>query len=146
MTTCGCDPRSHLLLGKNSEVYAFPALLGAKVNLGVATLELFGRLIWIGNGQVDYIDPDFASSDDSFYPKEDLLQISFPTTLVLDVGWYPDSDPKGAFNVVVIQNSDWDAPVFSVRARDVPAMLEAISQAVVLIAHPLSQRELPKDE
>lgn len=101
----------------------------------MATLELFGCSIWIGNGQVDYIDPDFASPDDSFYPKEDLLQISFPTTLLLDVGWYPEGHPQGAFEVRAIHNFDWVDPVFKMRAKDVPTMLEAMSQAVIRMTH-----------
>ncbi len=32
-------------------------------------------------------------------------------TLVIDLGWYPDSDPKGTFRLLAILNDNWENPL-----------------------------------
>ncbi len=44
--------------------------------------------------------------------REDLLQVEFPGAIVLDLGWYPAFSRAGQFQVRVIRNFTWDAPIF----------------------------------
>jgi hypothetical protein len=43
---------------------------------------------------------------DQYLPEDldqDILQVRLPNGLTIDVGWYPEGDPNGAFKVVVYQ-------------------------------------------
>lgn len=44
--------------------------------------------------------------------NEDLLQIEYPGDILLDLGWYPACSRDGQFQVRVIRNFSWDAPIF----------------------------------
>ncbi|MCB0111674.1 MAG: hypothetical protein KDE53_37380 [Caldilineaceae bacterium] len=44
--------------------------------------------------------------------NEDLLQVVFPGNLLLDVGWYPEFDRQGQFQVRLIRDEQWDTPIF----------------------------------
>ncbi|WP_160675256.1 hypothetical protein [Clostridium sp. C8-1-8] len=47
--------------------------------------------------------------------KQDLLQVNYSdkhdNTYILDIGWYPEFNLKGAFKIVLIRNFDWDNPM-----------------------------------
>lgn len=65
---------------------------------------------------------------------EDILQIEFPGGILLDVGWYPAFTRVGQFQVRVIRNFEWDAPIFyaEVTSMDVlRSVLEAARQTAV---------------
>ena len=36
------------------------------------------------------------------------MQVAYPDGQILDVGWYPESNPVGKFKVLVISNGEWD--------------------------------------
>jgi hypothetical protein len=61
--------------------------------------------------------------------KEDLLQVTFPDNMILDLGCYGiyNNDQSPEFMVVVIKAHDWSAPKFLVRTRKIN-QLEAILQ------------------
>jgi len=66
--------------------------------------------------------------------EEDLLQVVFPGDVVLDLGWYPAFSRKGQFQVRVIRNFNWDAPIFyaEVTKMDVlRSVLEAARQTAI---------------
>lgn len=46
----------------------------------------------------EYPDPE--------YLDQDILQVSLPNGVTIDVGWYPESDPTGSFRIVVYRG-DW---------------------------------------
>lgn len=98
------------------------------VDMGYVTLV--GTEVWIGEGKVTYMDADFPLPGNQFYPKEDLLQIEYGPHLILDVGWYSDGDPEGAFGVQVIRDYDWDLPALRLNVREVEEMRDAVRQAV----------------
>ena len=54
---------------------------------------------------------------------EDLLQVEFSKGYSLDVGWYPEFDLSGNFKIQLIQNGDWENPVYCVKCED-PEELE----------------------
>jgi hypothetical protein len=59
---------------------------------------------------------------------EDLLQVEFPGHVVLDVGWYPAFSKEGQFQVRVIHNFDWDAPIFYAEVTKL-AVLRSVLEA-----------------
>lgn len=43
---------------------------------------------------------------------EDLLQLSFKSGIIVDVGWYPAFEANGEFIINRIANGCWDAPEY----------------------------------
>lgn len=65
--------------------------------------------------------------------SEDILQIEYGNRFVLDVGWYPESDPKGFFIVRAIVDYDWANPLSIIKCRTVAKLKIAIEKTVILI-------------
>jgi hypothetical protein len=63
---------------------------------------------------------------------EDLVQVSYPGGIVLDVGWYPDCAAQGEFAVYVVHRDDWQQPFFHERARTIAALVELVRAAVLV--------------
>ncbi|AIW31519.1 hypothetical protein ACPCXE_06470 [Bacillus velezensis] len=60
------------------------------------------------------IDPKNLDPDDEkwLFFSQDLLQLTYSRkNYLLDLGWYPDADANGFYQLVLIQNEDWDQPV-----------------------------------
>jgi hypothetical protein len=72
-------------------------------------------------------DAPLASQIDSL--KEDLLQVEYGEHLLLDVGWYPEFDKSGAFQVMVIKGQNWDAPHWTGRARTLAQLTVCLTEA-----------------
>ncbi|OGQ82488.1 MAG: hypothetical protein A3F90_08865 [Deltaproteobacteria bacterium RIFCSPLOWO2_12_FULL_60_19] len=47
------------------------------------------------------------TTTDPAYLVQDMLEIDLPNGITIDVGWYPESDPAGSFQVVVFRDH-WD--------------------------------------
>lgn len=43
-----------------------------------------------------------------------MLKISFGKNFLIDVGYYPEMDPKGCFVVYAIQDYDWVNPLVEI--------------------------------
>lgn len=61
--------------------------------------------------------------------KEDLLQVEYGAHLLLDVGWYPEFDERGAFRVAVIKDQDWQQPLLNEQARSLAQLGECLARA-----------------
>jgi hypothetical protein len=75
------------------------------------------------------------------YFKEDLLTIRQLTVSdghhevdragwLLDLGWYPDADPGGAYTLTLVRGQWTDGVVLRVRARDAQTIRSAIERAL----------------
>lgn len=73
-------------------------------------------------GEIEYIESDLSLNN----LKEDLLQVHFPNNYVLDVGYYGTTN---AFIIYVIQNQDWQNPVYKV-SRGWYSLRETIINAI----------------
>lgn len=77
--------------------------------------------IVLKNGKVHLNDCCFQCNDslDDLYNilKEDLLQIEFNHSYLIDVGWYPEFDSKGSFKIMLIKNYKWEDPVHILETR-----------------------------
>lgn len=49
-------------------------------------------------------------------------------TLQLDLGWYPDGDPEGAFLLQAVLNEDWDNPLLTFRSKKKDAVVKMLEQ------------------
>lgn len=65
--------------------------------------------------------------------KEDMLQVSYESGYLLDVGWYPSFDPSGCFQIRVIKEYDWENPVHISSAQSYNEVIEKITAAQTLI-------------
>ncbi len=91
--------------------------------------------------KLENIEPEELSNQDRtwlFTFNEDILYLYTKTQrkrnnqieeqkLGIDLGWYPDGDPNGSFQLVAILNDNWSFPLlqFSSRSKkDVVDMLE----------------------
>lgn len=55
-------------------------------------------------GKVEYIDN---------YKHEDMLQVSYHPSFILDMGWYGDK-----YIIYIVRDHDWDNPIFLFSAVD----------------------------
>lgn len=65
--------------------------------------------------------------------KEDLLQVNFRDSFLLDVGWYPSFSVEGCFKVMVIRNFNWTEPVRELNVKDINSLQEAVQDCLSLI-------------
>ena len=89
------------------------------------------------NGTITYNDFDIdenISFEERWYTyKEDILQIAYGSRYILDVGWYPGSNPKGKFVVQAITDYDWVNPVSKKKCRTLKGLKKAIEETAMLI-------------
>ena len=62
------------------------------------------------------IDFSVIIKDQELMLDEDLLQVKYDNGRIIDLGWYPSFDVSGSFRVYVINEFDWDKPLFSKKA------------------------------
>lgn len=74
-------------------------------------------------------DPDELPNDAEWLDTDLWTAKSPDGRFLLDVGWYPQGDPKGSFHCRVIEWNDWDSPSeqFSTRST-----VEAAAWAVFI--------------
>ena len=91
----------------------------------------------IPNGVIVYndfgIDESVPFSDQWYRYKEDILQIKFGDSFILDVGWYPECEPEGNFVVRAIKNEDWWPSFAKESARNLSELKQAIEKMAILI-------------
>ena len=68
--------------------------------------------------------------------EEDLLQVEFPRTLLLDVGWYGEY-PTGQFIVYILLNQNWSNPVWRRETSSTADLREILKDAVQYIGNRL---------
>ncbi|WP_143288153.1 hypothetical protein [Calothrix rhizosoleniae] len=58
---------------------------------------------------------------------ENLLQLQHtPYPFLIDLGWYPEADPKGNFRLSLIKNQDWNQPLRIYESKSGSAIVEKI--------------------
>jgi len=74
-----------------------------------------------GSGKITYnelinIDFDKNINNQEDLLKEDLLQVQYGGSYLLDVGWHPEFDKTGQFIIQIINNYDWENPLLKKEA------------------------------
>lgn len=80
------------------------------------------------------IDENIPFEDQWYMYKEDILQIRYGDRFILDVGWYPESNPEGHFAVRAILENDWMNPISKIECRTLSELKEAIEKTALFIA------------
>jgi hypothetical protein len=71
---------------------------------------------------------------------QDMLQVSLPGDVFVDVGWYPDWDPNGSYRIIVFQDeveNQLEAPFCS---RDVQEVRDVLYTTVDKYLQPVRQQ------
>ncbi|GAA3413629.1 hypothetical protein ACFFNY_06875 [Paenibacillus hodogayensis] len=63
--------------------------------------------------------------------KEDLLQFEYDDKRILDLGWYPEFNPKGRYKLVLIDSAnngerDRENPIYVFESRNVKEIIEKV--------------------
>ena len=66
--------------------------------------------------------------------KEDLLQVTYDNNYLIDVGWYPEFDPQGMFDVSVIKDNDWSDPVIKKKCKDLNLLFKYLKEAIGFVS------------
>jgi len=76
-------------------------------------------------------DPQKVSPDDEdtwlFDFLQDLLYIHYDETFGLDLGWYPEGDPNGTFELQLVTHKDFKK-LFSIETRSLDEVLDGIEK------------------
>lgn len=81
---------------------------------------------------------EYCTTENLDLLKEDMLQVSYGAEFLLDVGWYSTSDFSGAFQVFLIQNYDWEHPIFKATSTSIKDMVDQIKIAGTHILEKIS--------
>jgi len=64
--------------------------------------------------------------------KEDLFQIEFSDNTIFDIGWYSSPEIKGCFKVYIVQNFDWETPLFQEQAFDLDELYHLLCLSIAI--------------
>lgn len=97
----------------------------------------FVKNLNILNGTVTYndfdIDENIPFQEQKYSFKQDILQIAFGDHLLLDIGWYPEMSPQGHFWVRMIQDYDWQNPLYEEKCRTLNELKNIIEKFALLV-------------
>ncbi len=65
---------------------------------------------------------------------EDLIQVEYEQGFIVDIGWYPEYDPKGSLVVQLIKDENWDKPVEKAIVANMDEMRDAIKRMKSVIS------------
>lgn len=89
-------------------------------------------------GKVTYnsfdISFDKPFEQQTFSLNEDLVQVEYENGYLIDIGWYPECDPKGELILQLIHDNDWSNPVKKVSIHNVDSLYEEIRLMINTIA------------
>ena len=59
---------------------------------------------------------------------QDLLQLKHEFTgITIDLGWTPEADPNGAYELTIIKNCNWSDPIFHYESKNKDDIVEKIN-------------------
>lgn len=86
------------------------------------------------NGSVVFddfnISENTALSEQLDELKEDMLQVSFPSGYILDIGWRPSFEINGSFKLLLIKDYVWDNPIYSDSPSNIFELKKSIEIAI----------------
>ena len=89
-------------------------------------------------GKVTYnsfdISFDKPFEQQTFSLNEDLVQVEYENGYLIDIGWYPECDPKGELILQLIHDNDWSNPVKKINIHNVDSLYEEIRLMINTIA------------
>jgi hypothetical protein len=79
-----------------------------------------------------HINPNMPFNAQKWAFKEDILQIGCGNYLI-DVGWYPELNPKGHFIIEVIYNYEWDSPIYKKKCNNYFLLKQYLQEAIDIV-------------
>lgn len=83
------------------------------------------------------------ATDKPSYLTQDLLAIELPGKVFIDVGWYPENNPAGEYQIVVFRDSSDNLLVEPIVSGDLSKVIdsvEALAQRFLPPRHPVVER------
>lgn len=94
------------------------------------------------DGIIDFndfdIDENVPFEEQEYSYKEDILQISYGDRFTLDVGWYPELNPRGNFIVYAVEDENWDPPLKKIKARTLRELKIAFEKVALELSNKAS--------
>ncbi|MBU5315381.1 hypothetical protein KQI30_03685 [Clostridium bornimense] len=88
----------------------------------------------INKKYIDFnVNKDIPLKDQIDLLKEDLLQVSYDNNYIIDMGWYPEFDREGNFEIYIIKDNRWDNPILHKKCKDLDLLNEYIYECIKLI-------------
>ncbi|MGG0658294.1 hypothetical protein [Rummeliibacillus pycnus] len=88
-------------------------------------------------GEVVYNGLDFnievPLKEQLFSLKEDLFQVNYYDKYLIDVGWYPEFDEAGSFNICIVENYNWSDLIFQKKCKEIKQLNQYMLESVNLI-------------
>ncbi len=78
------------------------------------------------------IDPLVSFEKQELSYKEDIIQMNFGKSIIVDVGWYPEFEPDGFFSIEVILDENWDEPIYKKQCKSLEDMKKYLQEAINL--------------
>ncbi|HEV2696206.1 MAG TPA: hypothetical protein VG347_25190 [Verrucomicrobiae bacterium] len=97
-----------------------------------------GRVTWWGVIAEFDLDKSLDSQIDLL--TKDLTQVEYAKNIVLDLGWTPSFKRDGGFNLLVVENQDWENPIFKMRFRDFASLVPNLNKAIGFAVDRQSQK------
>lgn len=84
------------------------------------------------------IDVEQYSSDSDIWLDftQDIMYIKRKSkrkdkNIAIDLGWYPDNDPKGSFHLLVIKDDNWEEPIEEFDSRNKEEIVNKIEEFLI---------------
>ncbi|MCI9513123.1 MAG: hypothetical protein HFF61_02165 [Oscillospiraceae bacterium] len=98
-------------------------------NLQPLRLRPCWSIVW---NKLESLEPDDLTEDDpawQFTLVQDILYMrkqSGGQTVAIDLGWYPDGDPAGAYRLEAILDDNWENPILECTSRSTREIVETM--------------------
>lgn len=79
------------------------------------------------------INTDVPLKEQIFSLKEDLFQVNYFDKYLIDVGWYPEFDEAGSFNICIVEIYNWSDLIFQKKCKDLNQLNQYMLESVNLI-------------
>ena len=71
---------------------------------------------------------------------QDLLQLEHKAYgIIIDLGWTPEADPNGSYELTVIKNKDWNNPLFHYESKNKDDIVEKINHWLRRVTYQLDK-------
>lgn len=80
--------------------------------------------------KLELVEPDTLSKNDAVWDFTLVQDILFmhrkigEQTVSIDLGWYPDGNPDGAYRLVAILGDDWENPILEATSRSTKEIVD----------------------
>lgn len=93
-----------------------------------------------------YIDIKVSLEDQIYSLKEDMFQVNYHDKYLIDIGWHSEFDPRGNFIVRVINDFDWEHPIFLKKTNNLQILNKIVEESAQIVKELLIKNDIFKDK